>query len=108
MSRDEWADANPNPMLGGPKTTSEGTEPMGTDNTTGHTVAMVSLTTGNPEDLDGIVTASTWLIGNAATGEAFRAVMTKRYGEPIQSMQPAGNAGMDEGLIIFGEGEPNA
>jgi hypothetical protein len=65
------------------------------------TVAIVSLTTGNPADPGGIVTASTWLIGE--TGEAFRAAMTERYGEPIESAQPAEHAGTDEGLVIFGE-----
>jgi hypothetical protein len=67
------------------------------------TVAIVSLTTGNPADPDGIVTAFTWLIGGGETGEAFRAAMTERYGEPIESAQPAEHAGTDEGLVIFGE-----
>jgi hypothetical protein len=67
------------------------------------TVAIVSLTTGNPEAPDSIVTASTWLIGDGATGAAFRAAMTERYGEPIESAQPADRAGTDEGLVIFGE-----
>lgn len=67
------------------------------------TVAVVSLTTGNPADPDGIVTASTWLIGGSGTAEAFRVAMTERYGEPIESAQAAGHAGTDEGLVIFGE-----
>ncbi len=65
------------------------------------TVAMVSLTTGNPADPESVVTAFTWLIGGAGTADAFRAVMTERYGEPIQSMQPGDLAGTDDGLVIL-------
>jgi hypothetical protein len=112
VSADEWAEANPNPMLGtrtdlagGHNRQADGGSRVGTDNTAGHTVAMVSLTTGDPGEPDGVVTASTWLIGDAATAEAFRAAMTERYGKPMVSEQPAGLAGTDEGLVIFGEGE---
>lgn len=34
MTIDQWGDANGNPMLGDPKTTTEGTRPLGIDNTT--------------------------------------------------------------------------
>jgi hypothetical protein len=68
---------------------------------------MVSLTTGNPDDPDSVVTAFTWPIG-AGSAEAFRAAMTERYGRPIQSMQPGDSLGTDDSLVIFrepGDGE---
>jgi hypothetical protein len=104
VSTDQWADENGNPMFDR-TAASERTRSVGTDNTTGHTVAMVSLTTGNPADPAGIVTASTWLIGDAGTAEAFRSAMTERYGKPVKSAQPADLAGTGDGLVIFGEGE---
>ncbi len=65
-------------------------------------VAMVSLTTGNLAAADSIVTAATWLIGGTMSAAAFRQAMTERYGEPVESTQPAGAAGTDDGLVIFG------
>lgn len=65
------------------------------------TVAMVSLTTGDPNDPVSVVTAFTWLIGGAGTAEAFRVAMTERYGKPIESAQPADLAGTDDGLVIY-------
>jgi hypothetical protein len=70
------------------------------------TIAMVSLTTGNPDDPAGVVTALSWLIGGPASAEAFRAAMTERYGEPLQSMQPGDRAGTDEELVILREKYP--
>jgi len=66
------------------------------------TVAVVSLTTGNPADPDGVIAGATWLIGGTASATAFRQAMTERYGEPVESAQAAGDAGADNGLVIFG------
>lgn len=67
------------------------------------TVAMVSLTIGDPADPEGVVTAFTWFIGTGTTGGAFADAMTERYGEPVASMQPADYLGTEEGLIILHE-----
>lgn len=76
---------------------------------TDNTVAMVSLTTGDPDDPGSVITALTWLIGGTGAADAFRVAMTERHGKPIESAQPADKAGTDEGLVIFGgqEGGPD-
>lgn len=62
--------------------------------------ALVSLVVGRPEEPYEMAYARSWLI-DPATAEAFAEEMTKRYGEPIQSMQEVRNLGGREGLVML-------
>jgi hypothetical protein len=70
-------------------------------------VCGLTLTTGNPDDLASIAQSWTWTMpADQSSVDGFAAEMTQKWGEPVRTLQPAGDIGTDERFVVLDpEGE---